>query len=345
MKQCFTRLLAVCLLLASGASALAYESPIPPDQRRGVEQTFLTYPEWFLVHSPAEYAAYVKSHPAHGFPFLGHVCQLWSSYASVTREQIRQHYPANVGYHLMIVVIASSTTMEYGLRSFYESVIGRISWGLSSRTLTDEDRYGARVAQDYVDFIRQEPWYKYDFAAKLKGLWTEVPWWGPDMLRKWERRYALTTEYLIKAAYGKLIGLGTTAAYDPALMNTEVVVDHAPKVLPPSVEAKVVRELPDGRAIMDLPRYFDFRIAATQLAQQGVKLVDIAGNTSVILVTLWAPSDATARAPSSRVLFEQPLLTMPGKKRVALILPVRELSFFLANVSRQGLTVEHVYDY
>ena len=57
-------LLALSLLLACLASAA--ESPIAPDQRRGVEQTFLTFPEWFLVHSPAEYARYVKQHPAHG---------------------------------------------------------------------------------------------------------------------------------------------------------------------------------------------------------------------------------------------------------------------------------------
>jgi hypothetical protein len=345
MGTLFKRALLACLLSLSCAAALADESPIPPDQRRGVEQTFLTYPEWFLVHSPAEYARYISGHPAHGFPFLGHIGQIWSSYASVTEEQIRAHYPANGGYHVMICVIAGSTTVEYAIRSLYENTLGRISWASSTRGLTAEDKYGAKVAQDYVDFIRKEPWYLYNFTSKLKGLWTSTPMWGPDLLRKWERRYALTTEYLIKAAYGKLIEMATRAAYDPALMTTQVVANHAPVSLKDQPNVKVLRVLPDGRAVMELPRYFDFRIAATRLAEQGVNLVDIAGNDSVILVTVIADDAIRAEADGGRILFKQPIITTPGRRRTALILPVGGLSRFLADASRRGIDVEHVYDY
>jgi hypothetical protein len=336
------KLLAGLLLCVSCTTAFCDDSPIPPDQRRGVEQTFLTYPEWFLVHSPAEYARYVVSHPPHDFPFLGHIGQLWSGYASVTEEQMRAHYPANIGYHVMICVIASSTTIEYALRAIYENTIGRVSW-LAASGLTEEDRYGAAVAQDYVDFIRREPWYLYDFGAKLKGLWLSNPAFGPDMIRKWERRYALSTEYLIKAVYAKLIEAATRTAYTPALMTTQVVVEHAPATLPAGVS--VLRRLADGRTIMALPRYYNFRIAASQLAQGGGRVVDIAGNTSVILVTAWMPENAPLKVDGARVLFRQPLLTMPGQERVGIVLPVSQMSTFMLDAPRLGMTVEHVYDY
>jgi hypothetical protein len=329
--------------LCLACAAQAADSPVAADQRRGVEQTFLTYPEWFLVHSPAEYAAYVAGHPSHGFPFMGHTRQIWSGYASVAREQWRNDYPANWGYHVMIMVIASSTTAEYGIRWAYENTFGRLSWALSDGRLTEEDKYAAAQAQAYVDFIRKEPWYLFDFGARLKGLWSDTPAFGPNLVRKWERRYALTTEYAVKAAYGKLIEWATRAAYDPALMTTQVVVDHAPDTLPAQV--KKVRSLPDGRAVLDLPRYYGFRIAATELAEAGANLQDIAGNTSVILVTLWRNSDDRLPPGAHRILFEQPLLTMPGKTRVALVLPVAQLSTFLLDARRAGITVEHVYDY
>lgn len=333
----------VLLGTSARADAPGYKSPIAPELRRSVEQTFLTYPEWFLVHSPAEYAHYVATHSAHGFPFIGHIGQIWSSYASVTREQMRAHYPGNPGYHVMICVIAGSTTIEYALRSAYENTLGRISAATASDRLTAEDRYGAAVAQDYVDFIRKEPWYLYDFAGKLKGLRTDNPAVGPDMVRKWERRYALTTEYAIKAGYGKLIKLATRAAYEPALLTTVTVADHAPQQLPAGV--KVMRALPDGRAVLELPRYYDFRIAATRLAEQGVTLTDIAGNTSVILVTVRADARSNVVVPGSRVLFAQPILTQPGRQRTALVLPVAGLSSFLAAAASHGIDVEHVYDY
>jgi hypothetical protein len=339
-----TRILALLVaVLLFTESAHASDSPVAPDQRRGVEQTFLTYPEWFLVHSPAEYAAWVAAHPAHEFPFIGHTRQIWSSYAAVTSEQWRRHYPSNVGYHVMIMVIAGSTTVEYSLRWAYENTIGRLSWAVSNGELTPEDRYGARVAQDYVDFIRREPWYLFDFTARLEGLWTTTPAFGPDLIRKWERRYALTTEYAIKAAYGKLIELATRAAYDAALMTTQAVVDRAPAQLPGDV--KLVRTLPDGRAVLDLPRYYGFRIAAMQLAKAGSTLQDIAGNTSVILVTVWMNIDQPLPGTGGRILFEQPLLTMPGKKRVAVVLPVSGLSSFLLRADAAKVKVEHVYDY
>jgi hypothetical protein len=336
-----------CALWIFGGTASAGESPIPPEQRRSVEQTFLTFPEWFLVHSPAEYAQFTYAHPAHGFPFLGHIGQIWSSYESVTMEQVRARYPANGGYHVMICVIAGSTTVEYALRSLYENTFGRLSWAVSSDKLTAEEQYGAKVAQDYVDFIRKEPWYLFDFWSKLKGLWSSTPAWGPDFLRKWERRYALTTEYLIKAVYGKLIEMATRAAYDPALMTTQAVLNHAPTSPIDHPTVKLLRTLPDGRALLELPRYFDFRIAATELANKGLEFIDIAGNDTVILATVIANEsvDVTSAAGAGRILFEQPILTRPGRKRTAIVLPVDALSRFLVSAPRIGIEVEHVYDY
>lgn len=342
-----TRLLPVLALfgaLSFTSAAAAQESPIPLDQRRGVEQTFLTYPEWFLVHSPAEYARLAAHEPPHRFPFARHIGQTWSSYYSVIQEQMHQHYPGNPGYHLMICVIATSTTVEYGLRWVYENTFGRISWAFTGGELTQEDLYGAKVAQDYVDFIRREPWYLFDFTGALKGLWTDNPEVGHGMLRKWERRYALSTEYAVKAFYGKLIEKGTRATYEPALLVTQVVVDHAPATPPKDV--RVLSTLPDGRAVLEVPRYYAFRIAATELAQQGVHLVDIAGNDgdAPILVTLWAPQDGNADY-GGRVLFTQPLITQPGQQRVAVILTVGGLSQFLLDAPAHGWTVEHVHDY
>jgi hypothetical protein len=342
MKNFVLRFFA-CVLLCTGGAAHATDSAVAPDQRRGVEQTFLTYPEWFLVHSPAEYARFVRQHPAHRFPFLGHTGQIWSSYGAVTREQMRADYPSNIGYHVMICVIAGSTTIEYVMRSLYENTVGRLSWGLSSAVLTAEDAYGARVAQDYVDFIRKEPWYLYDFGAKLKGLWTDTPLRGPNLLRKWERRYALTTEYLVKAAYGKLIERATRAAYVPALMTTQVVAANVPAALPAGVV--LVKPLPGGQAVLDLPRYFAFRLAATELAAHGARLTDIAGNSSVILVTVISAEGKHPVPPDGRLLFDQPILTEPGRKRSAIVMPVAALTPYLTGAPAMGVEVEHVYDY
>ena len=50
-----TAVTALALACAPGRAG-----PVAPEEhRRTPDQTFLTFPEWFLVHSPAEYAAYL----------------------------------------------------------------------------------------------------------------------------------------------------------------------------------------------------------------------------------------------------------------------------------------------
>ena len=44
-------------------------------------------------------------------------------------------------------------------------MIGRVERADDDHGTTEEDRLGARVAQDYVDFIRVRPWYEFDFVA------------------------------------------------------------------------------------------------------------------------------------------------------------------------------------
>ena len=180
----------------------------PPAHQRTPDQTFLTFPEWFLVHSPAEYAAYLAraEHPS-AFPLFSHIGQFWQSYAAVRHEI--QRFPFNGGYHLMIIVIGTSTTVEYGLKGIYEHTIGRLAEATkSNRRPVAEEVFAARYAQAYVDFIRIEPWYKFDFWSQLKTLWTTVPTTGPNLIRKWERRFALTSELLVKEGYARLIKLG-----------------------------------------------------------------------------------------------------------------------------------------
>jgi hypothetical protein len=94
-----------------------------------------------------------------------------------------------------------------------------------------------------------------------------------------------------------------------------------------------------------LPRYFEFRIAATSIAQPGIRVDDIACNKSVILVTAWVKDDVRLPANDWRVQFQQPL-TMPARtRRVALLTPVGELSAYLAKALAIGLVTEQVPDY
>lgn len=338
-------LLASCALALLSLNVHAAERTIfaAPADRRGEEQTFLTFPEWFLVFSPAEYAQYVRTHTPDGFCFWGHIGQLWGAYAAVIHETRSRHEPTNWGYHLMIVVISVSTTVEYATRSAYETTIGRISAALAGGD-TPEDAYAAGIAQAYVDFIRLRPWYEFDFWGSLRGLWKRTPLMGPHMLRKWERKYALTTEYTVKALYGWVIERATHSVYDTPLETTSVLAQHWSQCESDRTNFRLLRQLPDGRALLALPRYAPFTASILTLSRCGADFQEIAGNHTIILTSVLG---ALGRPPplGLPVMDRQPIITQPGLERLMLIVPIDQLGNLLRGLNGDGLTLEHVFDY
>ena len=339
------RALVALLLVGAATLAPAADAVITPtEQRRGEDQTFLTFPEWYLVHSPAELAHFLalQRKPSE-FPWAGHIAQFWQGYRAVAHET--RDYPFNAGYHLMVSVIGSSTTVEYGLRSAYESTVGRLAEASSDGRPTAEEQLGARIADAYVDFIRIDPWYLFDFVSPLRELWTATPAMGNNLLRKWERRFALSTEYAVKAGYAWLIKQGTQSIYEAARPVTAVLLDRAPAPLPRNLLE--LRRLDSGSeaVLVSVPRYRAFMAYAQALAEQGLAFREIAGNRGPIVASVIERSDAAPPRAPLRAIFVQPILTQPGWERRVIALPVAELAPQLRRWRAADVQVEHLYDY
>nr|WP_294942831.1 hypothetical protein [uncultured Mucilaginibacter sp.] len=312
----------------------------PQKDLRPADQTFLTYPEWFLVFSPKEQADYFEQHTSTSFPYATHIGQLWHGYG-VVYDQIKGNYKFNTGYHAMIMVIGVSTTVEYGIKSVYETTVGRIT---DNADMVAEDKFNARYMRSYVDFIEDTPWYEYDFNAQLKGLWGETDFFGPHLLRKLERRYYLTTELLVKSGYGWLIKQGTKSAYDEALLNTAVTTDGLPADLAGYPAIKNIRRLGGDSVLIDLPRYADFNPSVCKLALSGINIKEIAGNNGAIMLTVLT-AKAVNNSNNYKVIFTQSIPTKPGLNRVALVTKVTSLTTVLRELLGKKITIEHVYDY
>jgi hypothetical protein len=331
--------LAACLVLLPAHAADAILTP--PEHRRSEDQTYLTFPEWFLVYSPAEYAAFLAHEDPHRFPLLAHVGQLWSSYAAVI--EATRGYTVNAEYHAMIGVIATSTTVEYGLKSLYEGTCGRLAAAVRGDRRTPEDEFAAATAQRYVDFIRDRPWYEFPFLAELRALWTGVPLSGGNTVRKLERRFAITSELLVKAAYGRLIEWGARSSFETPKPVTAVVLDQTPRPDSGAPELALLQTFGDGSALATIPRYERFTPYAQALARQGRRFDEVAGNRGVIVISVLT-REANPPSWSRRVILELPYLTRPGWRRLVLEVPVDRLHLAVLGEAA-GLEIEHVYDY
>ena len=245
----------------------------------------------------------------------------------------------------MVLVIGSSYTAENAIKGAYESTIGRLSARLAGRALTQEDLLAADVAQDYVDFIRAEPWYEFSFLRSLKQLWAETDLFGPHLLRKWERKLALSAEYLVKAEYAMLIKVASKAAYGNEAAEVLALADNAPAAaLENETRVELRQRFEDGSVLLSLPRYDEFRDTVQRLVARGVRFREIAGNGE-ILVTAVVPATWSYDLPAGSVLIEKPMLTDRRLKRIAVRTPVPWLHAILLGFADRGLEVEHLYDY
>jgi FAD/FMN-containing dehydrogenase len=322
-----------------------------PRNYRDESAEYLTHAEWDLVYTSEAYARWLASgrRPS-AFPYVRSVGSFWRSYrATWDAATVRSEVP--VGTHVMLGVIGLSTAVEYGLKAVYENTVGRAAEWTEPAQELPEERYAARVAADYAALIAERGWYEFPFARALHGLWTEVPLTGPGMVRKWERRLALSGEYGVKAAYASLIGLGTSGAYEPDDLTRELVVaGWADSVArDPGLSALTpVATLDRGYTVLRVPRYTPYRDALLALAahHRSVRVAEVSGN-DVVTITGLAPAGWVASA-RARVVTAYPALDDATRRRVLLAVPARDLLDVLATergLGAAGLAVDHVYDY
>jgi len=309
---------------------------------RNESGTYLTLPEWYIVYSADEYASFVKSRAPSRFPYFSAADQYWRYYEQACRATKRV-YPFDLGNHLMLGVIGMSFWAENVAKGLYENTIGVLTENIGFYH-TDEDLFARKTAQEYAEFIHATPWYEFPFATKLKRLWTQTPLWGPEPVRKWERRLVLSVEYTVKALYGWVIGLGTRSVYQPEDLVIHAWLDDAPERIFADTRIRKVKTLGLRSYIVALPRYAAFTPVVTALVKQGVRFHDLAGNNEILLTAI-APRELDWHATSGGIVLSEEILTNPATKRIGVRVPVRTLHVILTDLPTHGASVEHLYDY
>jgi len=333
-------------------AVLPGEVRIALDTLRGYQREegaeYLTHPEWDLVYTSEAYGRWLSAKkPPSDFPYVTSVGTFWRSYFATWRAS-RDRSPAGIGTHVMLGVIGLSTAIEYGLKGLYETTVGRLAEANAPIDGTAEDRYAAKVATEYAQLINEKGWYEFSFAHALVHLWTDVPLFGPGILRKWERRLWLSAEYGFKAVYATLIGLGTGAAYTPDELQRYLVVAGWNDSLAAdsgAVHLRRVAWLDRRYALLSVPRYAAFRDALLGLSQAAarVRVAEISGN-EIVTITGTAPL-AWRAPPRSTVVTAYAVPTDPGWMRIVMAVNTRDLLDVLNERMRGRLVVDHIYDY
>jgi hypothetical protein len=313
-----------------------------PDYARPEDLTYLTFPEWYIVYSTDEYAAFVAQNPPSQFPYFRAVGQYWQTYATIC-DVVRGKYPFNGEHQFALGFIGISFTAENMLKGVYEGTIGRLSEWTASEP-TEEDIYAAQVAREYGEFLHMTPWYFFPFREKLQGLWQETSLSGPNLIRKWERKLALTTEYGLKILYAGFTRLGAQATYGGADVEKIYAVTEGLTAEMVSSDLELIKEIDGNRQLIRMTRFEKFTQLVPGLTENGLRFVEIAGNDD-LLATVFSPRRDDFPFAYGEYLFNLPILTDPTLTRVAVRVRLQDLRPFLDELENTPNRLEHLYDY
>lgn len=288
-------LLAVFLLLVLLISPVAYVElacrdqigadtyrPIlsDADYYREESRTFLTYPEWHIVHAYDDYAQVIATGDPHDYAFLKSIRDFWSTSCTMSKSAAA-HGGFGWDSKQLVYIIGVSFTAEFAVKALYEETVGRLFTLLRGPEHSALDALSARQAADYARFLQQVPWYKWDFsgdAADLKAV-------KSDALRDRERRFALGLEYSVKAAYAGVIEAAVANVGADQLRIRSLVTGLSASELAAIDDVTVIAEHPAGVEI-ETPRYRKFTGILAQIARQGGDLIEIAGNDDIMMTVL-----------------------------------------------------------
>ena len=302
----------------------------PEGERRPEARTLTTFPEWHIVHAYDDYARVIAEGPPHAFAFTTAVRQFWGTTCDLFREAPR-HGGADWTARQTIHVIGVSFTAEMLLKALYEETVGRLAYAVGGRGALDD--LSARRAAEYAAFLRQVPWYRWDFRGDAAALAAAGA--ASEGLRDRERWLALGLEANAKALYARVIEAAVAATGQDALEMVSIVEGADPAALAAveGVELAEVPGLPEGAVAIRTPRYRAFTALLPAIAATGARFVEIAGNDEILF---------TATGPEP---LEGAFRAMPrqgyGDWRSLVVVPVDALLDRALAVP--GL--EHVHDY
>ncbi|MBV1909429.1 MAG: FAD-binding protein [Kangiellaceae bacterium] len=312
---------------------------------RSEEQTLLTIPEWYLVFNPREYADFLDAgnNPS-DFPFMASIDEYWRLYDRVTTISDAEGYPPNDEYMTMLNVIGGSTTVEYMIKGAYENTIGRTTRWIANGEDTPEDKVIKEAHRAYSEFIFEKAWYEFDFWGWTGKVWREPSFFGPNFIRKQERKIAFTLEFGFKTLYAKAIGFGAQAVYEESeelIYLTAKNNSFDSSLLPEKV---TIIENMGNRFLISLPRWGDFTKIIPVLAEQGFDFIDISGNQR-IAVSMLSPTGANINYHYASKLFSSKFVTNKNIERDVYWVGVRNLQALLVDGKNNNQTIEHIYDY
>ncbi|MEL7027087.1 MAG: hypothetical protein AAGO57_07670, partial [Pseudomonadota bacterium] len=309
-----------------------YAAILPEEHRRAETRTFMTYPEWHIVHAYEDYAQVIATGDPHDYGYVSSVTGFWGSLCALSKTS-GEHGVIDWPTKRMVYVIGSSFTLELAAKAAYEETVGRLITLMRGDDRAPLDDLSAKQADSYAEFLQQVPWFEWRWREDAATLASDPA----DTLRDRERRFALGVEYGVKAAYADAL-VKAMEGMEPDALTLRMVVTGLDAAAVTNFENVVlISEMAEGLEL-EAPRYRILTGILEAMSMDGAEFVEIAGNDDILFTALSdAPSHPDAMFSTPRQGF--------ADHRHLITVPVSELADTLRGLDAAGLRLEHIHDY
>ncbi len=309
-----------------------YAAILPAEHHRVEGRTLLTYPEWHIVHAYDDYARVISDGDPHDYDYLPSIAGFWTSLCSLSSAS-GKHGGFPTEFKQTIYTIGVSFTAELLAKGLYEETIGRVATWIRGDSRAPLDNLSALQAKEYSRFLRQIPWYKWDFTQDAAALSKRAT----STFRDRERRIALGFEYGTKARYANVIATAVANMEPDALRLRMIVRGISAEELAIFDGVEVIAQRSEGIEI-DTPRYRELTGLLAQMARAGGDFIEIAGNDDILFSLT---SDEVEHGTALHSFARQGY----GDTRHLVLLSVTDLAETLRGIDGQALRLEHIHDY
>jgi hypothetical protein len=165
---------------AANAPAVTLPAIDEPGYRRKLNNTFFTFPEWYIVYSFEDFGRFLDRSSESHFGYLGHIFGFWRSFCTINRA-VPATGESLTEVKTMIYIIGVSYSVEYAIKGLYENSIGRITEWIRGSVRTPQDETQATKCP----MLKKEHG-KLDFSQSAAAVHNRVRGTNP-----WPGAYAL----------------------------------------------------------------------------------------------------------------------------------------------------------
>src|SRR3569832_1031175 len=110
---------------SASAPAVALPAIDEAGYRRKLDNTYFTFPEWYIVYSFEDFGRFLDHSSESHFGYLRHILGFWQSFCTINRS-LPPTAQSRSEVKTMIYVIGVSYSIEYAIKGAYENTIGRV---------------------------------------------------------------------------------------------------------------------------------------------------------------------------------------------------------------------------